>query len=105
MTLLKAAKDFPDGLPISQLQVEIHAGHLKSSDLLYPAIRNWWYYLENAGLRPFYREPNPLDPVFYWEYSFLSVKFGMFNMDPPLVWERKSEITADMMEIIYGSSH
>jgi len=90
--------DFPDGLPISQLQVEIHANYLKPSEV-YPALRNWWYYLENAGLRPFNNEPNPFYPLVSWEYSFLSVKYGMFKMESPLVWKRKSEIPANMMSM------
>jgi hypothetical protein len=51
---LKAFAD-ADVLPIGQLQLEIHAsGH--RADFKY--FNRWWSALEEAGLRPFYSEPN-----------------------------------------------
>ncbi|KAG8907145.1 hypothetical protein FRB99_005253 [Tulasnella sp. 403] len=63
-------------LPFGQLQLEIHVG-----DMEFDKILHWWEALENAGLRPFYAEPNlvyvninrgTLPDIA--EYSFLNIR-------------------------------
>jgi len=58
MTLPRAALDFPDGLPIGQLQVEVHTNDLVKAERFW-GFRNWWYMLEIAGLRPFHLPEMP----------------------------------------------
>lgn len=43
-------------LPIGQLQLEIHAWGANGAS--FKKFRKWWERLENAGLRPFWTEPN-----------------------------------------------
>jgi hypothetical protein len=43
-------------LPIGQLQLEIHAWGENGAS--FKKFRKWWERLENAGLRPFWTEPN-----------------------------------------------
>lgn len=50
--LLKQFSSQPS-LPFGQLQLEIHAWHHD-----FPAFLKWWTELEDAGLRPFWTEPN-----------------------------------------------
>jgi len=73
-TLINSFKG--SALPFGQLQLEIHAWDRKFETFL-----KWWQTLEDAGLRPFWTEPN-LVYVNYAnegkphlaEYSFLNVK-------------------------------
>ncbi|KAG8706909.1 hypothetical protein FRC08_000798 [Ceratobasidium sp. 394] len=61
-------------LPFGQLQLEIHASKISFSDFL-----RWWEDLEEAGLRPFWTEPNLLftnwmrNAPAFTEYSFLNI--------------------------------
>ncbi|KAG9086586.1 hypothetical protein FS749_003543 [Ceratobasidium sp. UAMH 11750] len=61
-------------LPFGQLQLEIHASKFSFSDFL-----RWWEDLEEAGLRPFWTEPNLLftnwmrNAPAFTEYSFLNI--------------------------------
>lgn len=43
-------------LPVGQLQLEVHAWGEHSAS--FKRFRKWWEKLENAGLRPFWTEPN-----------------------------------------------
>ena len=43
-------------LPIGQMQIEIHAWGANGAS--FKKFRKWWERLENAGLRPFWTEPN-----------------------------------------------
>ena len=43
-------------LPVGQLQLEIHAWGANGAS--FKKFRKWWERLENAGLRPFWTEPN-----------------------------------------------
>ena len=45
-----------NGLPFGQLQLEIHARDEAQS--AFPRFLEWWERLEQAGLRPFWTEPN-----------------------------------------------
>ena len=40
-------------LPFGQLQIELHTWNRK-----FPELLEWWQKLEQAGLRPFFQEPN-----------------------------------------------
>ncbi|KAG9126735.1 hypothetical protein FRC07_002175 [Ceratobasidium sp. 392] len=61
-------------LPFGQLQLEIHANKITFMQFL-----RWWEDLEEAGLRPFWTEPNLLVTNWfrgapaYTEYSFLNI--------------------------------
>lgn len=62
-------------LPFGQLQLEIHAGQISFADFLH-----FWERLEEAGLRPFWTEPNLPSIVFYKsnpdvsEWSFINIR-------------------------------
>jgi len=63
-------------LPFGQLQIEIHAWNKSFKDVLH-----WWEALEEAGLRPFWTEPNLVYANLYRdkspglsEYSFINIK-------------------------------
>ena len=49
------ARDDGLGLPIGQLQIEIHAREGRER---FDYFARWWESLEAAGLRPFWTEPN-----------------------------------------------
>ncbi|KAG8719809.1 hypothetical protein FRC09_010588 [Ceratobasidium sp. 395] len=61
-------------LPFGQLQLEIHANKISFTQFL-----TWWEDLEEAGLRPFWTEPNLLvtnwmrNAPMYSEYSFINI--------------------------------
>ncbi|KAF8588007.1 hypothetical protein K439DRAFT_1385251 [Ramaria rubella] len=70
----------PQPLPIGQLQLEVHAaGDVWGNDM--SKLLKWWEKLEEAGLRPFWTEPNLVylnlyrgnAPV-YSEYSFINIR-------------------------------
>ncbi|TFK50678.1 hypothetical protein OE88DRAFT_1661239 [Heliocybe sulcata] len=73
-------------LPFGQLQLEIHLWGKKFSEFL-----QWWEMLEEAGLRPFFTEPNLVYQNYnkgadaeLAEYSFLNIKGdNIFVADPP----------------------
>ena len=49
----------PTGLlPVGQMQLEIHARPQAGAYSTFEGFRRWWERLENAGLRPFFSEPN-----------------------------------------------
>jgi len=63
-------------LPFGQLQLEVHLWHKT-----FPEYLQWWQMLEEAGLRPFWTEPNLVYQNYnrnsgaqLAEYSFLNVK-------------------------------
>ncbi|CAK5271407.1 unnamed protein product [Mycena citricolor] len=66
-------------LPFGQMQIEIHVGYALQTDTIRTFDR-WWTLLEDAGLRPFWTEPNLPDinflrrgpPVVEW--SFLNIR-------------------------------
>ncbi|KAF7346210.1 hypothetical protein MSAN_01847900 [Mycena sanguinolenta] len=72
-------------LPFGQLQLEIHLWELSFSEFL-----SWWEMLEEAGLRPFWTEPNLVYQNYnrdrgseLAEYSFLNIKGdNIFIKDP-----------------------
>ncbi|KAG9086154.1 hypothetical protein FS749_003876, partial [Ceratobasidium sp. UAMH 11750] len=73
-SMVKYYKERGRPLPFGQLQLEIHADKIN-----FPKFLKWWEDLEEAGLRPFWTEPNLLytnwfrnEPSFT-EYSFLNV--------------------------------
>jgi hypothetical protein len=74
--LMQVAGTFLTQLPFAQLQVEVHLSRI-FRDSQYVAFRNWWAVLEDAGLRPFFSEPNLLSEsgiYLFSEFSFLNVK-------------------------------
>ncbi|KAJ7175784.1 methyltransferase domain-containing protein [Mycena filopes] len=72
-------------LPFGQLQLEIHLWHFSFAEFLH-----WWESLEDAGLRPFWTEPNLVYQNYnrdgttdLAEYSFLNIKGdNIFIKDP-----------------------
>ncbi|QRV75938.1 methyltransferase domain protein [Ceratobasidium sp. AG-Ba] len=73
-SMIKYFKERGRPLPFGQLQLEIHADKITFAQFL-----KWWEDLEEAGLRPFWTEPNLLytnwfrNAPSYTEYSFLNV--------------------------------
>jgi hypothetical protein len=73
-------------LPFGQLTMEIHLW-----DKSFESFLGWWEMLEEAGLRPFWTEPNLVYLIYnkkgtpdLAEYSFLNVKGdNIFIKDPP----------------------
>ncbi|KAF9039870.1 methyltransferase domain-containing protein [Panaeolus papilionaceus] len=74
-------------LPFGQLQLEIHLWNKSFEEFL-----KWWEMLEEAGLRPFWTEPNLVYLIYnnkahtpdLAEYSFLNVKGNnVFIQDAP----------------------
>jgi hypothetical protein len=54
--LIKPYLERNEPLPFGQLQLEIHA---RNSDYaMFERFLGWWEQLEQAGLRPFWTEPN-----------------------------------------------
>jgi len=102
MTLSRAALDFPEGLPIGQLQVEIHTDKLKPTEM-YSAFQNWWNLLCLTGLRPFHQEPNSNDPEAVSEYSFLNIRHGMFKIDNFPNPQLKFKTLAHMLEVVVNA--
>jgi len=80
-------------LPFGQLSMEIHLW-----DKSFESFLGWWEVLEEAGLRPFWTEPNLVYQIYnkkgtpdLAEYSFLNVKGdNVFIKDP--IREAKSEL-------------
>jgi len=73
-SMMKHYKEQNKPLPFGQLQLEIHAEKTTFTEFL-----KWWEDLEEAGLRPFWTEPNLLavnwfrkEPT-YTEYSFINI--------------------------------
>jgi hypothetical protein len=73
-------------LPFAQLQLEIHVW-----DMPFHKFLKWWVMLEDAGLRPFWTEPN-LVYVDYakatpslTEYSFINIKGDNFITRPDMI--------------------
>jgi len=70
----------PQPLPFGQLQLEVHARDAWGKDL--PKLLKWWEKLEEAGLRPFWTEPNLVYMNVYRggqapdlaEYSFINIR-------------------------------
>ncbi|KAJ8079363.1 hypothetical protein PM082_021867 [Marasmius tenuissimus] len=84
-TLINPYMDAGKPLPFGQLQLEIHAW-----DKSFEYYLKWWEMLEDAGLRPFWTEPNLVYNNYnrakadLAEYSFLNVKGdNIFIRDPP----------------------
>ncbi|TFK54561.1 hypothetical protein OE88DRAFT_1624747 [Heliocybe sulcata] len=79
LTAFLDAHSLTGGLPIGQLQLEIHARDGKYAE--FPNFLKWWESLERFGLRPFWTEPNLVyvnlvrgvkpDLV---EYSFINIR-------------------------------
>ncbi|KAH8108411.1 methyltransferase domain-containing protein [Phellopilus nigrolimitatus] len=74
--LLKVYLDAGEPLPFGQLQLEIHVWGKKFSEFI-----KWWEMLEEAGLRPFWTEPNMVYQNYnrggsadLAEYSFINIK-------------------------------
>jgi len=75
-------------LPFGQLSMEIHLW-----DKSFESFLGWWEMLEEAGLRPFWTEPNLVYLIYnkkgtpdLAEFSFLNVKGdNIFVKDPPQV--------------------
>ncbi|KAG7085881.1 hypothetical protein E1B28_003415 [Marasmius oreades] len=95
-TLIKSYTSAGLPLPFGQLQLEIHAWNKSFEEFL-----SWWEMLEDAGLRPFWTEPNLVyqnynrgATVDLAEYSFLNVKGdNVFIRDPPRTSaERKHDV-------------
>jgi len=84
-TLLNPYISSDQPLPFGQLQLEIHIWDKSFAEYL-----TWWETLENAGLRPFWTEPNLVYQNYnkkhtadLAEYSFLNVKGNnIFLKDP-----------------------
>jgi len=85
-TLLQVLEEFPHRLPFDQLLLEIHVPVERNGEkvvgfnLSFSKFYKFWEKLENAGLRPFYKELN-LHPCVVLkalpsvaEYSFINVK-------------------------------
>ncbi|KAK1235087.1 hypothetical protein PQX77_001696, partial [Marasmius sp. AFHP31] len=75
-TLVKSYRNAGLPLPFGQLQLEIHAWHKSFKEFL-----EWWQMLEEAGLRPFWTEPNLVYNNYnrggtadLAEYSFINIK-------------------------------
>ncbi|KAF9214537.1 hypothetical protein CPC16_010694 [Podila verticillata] len=75
--------DFPDVLPFSQLQLELH---VHQSHVSFPDFLNFWERLESKGVYPWWTEIN-LNPVFNpgekpWasEYCFINIRGGAKNL-------------------------
>ncbi|KAF9260980.1 hypothetical protein L218DRAFT_1078921 [Marasmius fiardii PR-910] len=85
-TVIKAYTSANLPLPFGQLQLEIHAWNKTFAEFL-----SWWEMLEDAGLRPFWTEPNMVYQNYnrgatsdLAEYSFINVKGdNIFIKDPP----------------------
>lgn len=88
-TLVSMVKPYLESgkpLPFGQLQIELHLWHKSFEEIL-----QWWEMLEEAGLRPFWTEPNLVYLNFnrdatsdLAEYSFINVKgTNAFIQDPP----------------------
>ncbi|KAG8815560.1 hypothetical protein FRC17_000663 [Serendipita sp. 399] len=74
-------------LPFGQLQLEVHVGDKSFADFLH-----WWERLEEAGLRPFWTEPNLPDVNYYRheptvaEWSFINIRGSHILLkNPPLL--------------------
>jgi len=73
-SMMQHYKEQNKPLPFGQLQLEIHANEISFAKFL-----KWWEDLEEAGLRPFWTEPNLLYSNWYrtspsyTEYSFLNI--------------------------------
>jgi len=93
--LVRSYLDADQPLPFGQLQLEIHVWNKKFSEFL-----KWWEMLEEAGLRPFWTEPNLVyqnynknDASELAEYSFLNVKgVNEFISDGPREDERARNV-------------
>ncbi|KAG0040726.1 hypothetical protein BGZ82_010544 [Podila clonocystis] len=74
--------DFPDVLPFSQLQLELH---VDTNHVTFPNFLNFWERLEDKGVYPWWTEIN-LNPVFSgmrpWasEYCFINTRGGSKNL-------------------------
>ncbi|KAF9168006.1 hypothetical protein DFQ26_001986 [Actinomortierella ambigua] len=81
-TLGKMMDDFPDVLPFSQLQLELH---VHESHISFPDFLTWWQRLEGKGIRPWWTEIN-LNPTYSgqraWasEYCFINTRGGAKNV-------------------------
>ncbi|KAG0235127.1 hypothetical protein BGW42_005777 [Actinomortierella wolfii] len=81
-TLSKLMDDFPDVLPFSQLQLELH---VHESHINFPDFLAWWQRLESKGIRPWWTEIN-LNPTYSgqraWasEYCFINTRGGAKNL-------------------------
>lgn len=84
--IIKPYLEIGKPLPFGQLQIELHLWHKSFEEIL-----EWWQMLEEAGLRPFWTEPNIVYLNFnrdstadLAEYSFLNVKGNnIFIKDTP----------------------
>ncbi|KXN83207.1 hypothetical protein AN958_01721 [Leucoagaricus sp. SymC.cos] len=89
-TMIKPYLQSGKPLPFGQLQIELHLWHKSFEEIL-----EWWEILEEAGLRPFWTEPNLVYLNFnrestsdLAEYSFLNVKGNnVFIKDPSTSYE------------------
>jgi hypothetical protein len=86
-TLIESYRAAGRPLPFGQLQLEIHIWNKK-----FPEYLEWWETLEEAGLRPFWTEPNLVYQNYnkrtgtadLAEYSFLNIKGkNIFIHDDP----------------------
>ncbi|KAL0062204.1 hypothetical protein AAF712_010965 [Marasmius tenuissimus] len=97
-TLIKSYRDAGLPLPFGQLQLEVHAWNKSFEEYL-----KWWEMLEEAGLRPFWTEPNLVYNNYnreggadLAEYSFLNVKGdNIFIRDPPRHADDERQYTRD----------
>jgi hypothetical protein len=88
-SLIKSFTEQNRPLPFGQLQLEIHTW--KKS---FETILKWWETLEEAGLRPFWTEPNLVYANYQEtgkphlaEYSFLNIKGdNVFTKDLPYLY-------------------
>lgn len=83
-SLIEYSKKHNQPLPFGQLQLEIHADRMpgvKDDKKMFKEFLEWWESLEEAGLRPFWTEPNLIfvninlgtQPALA-EYSFINIK-------------------------------
>lgn len=93
-TLIKPYITSGKPLPFGQLQLEIHLWRKSFDEIL-----EWWEMLEEAGLRPFWTEPNLVYLNYnkdstsdLAEYSFLNVKGdNIFIKDPVVISPPESD--------------
>ena len=75
-SLIQPYVESGEPLPFAQLQLEVHVWGKKFTEFL-----KWWEMLEEAGLRPFWTEPNLVYQNYnragsadLAEYSFLNIR-------------------------------